>query len=75
MRPAKKPWSEAALDDLMVEVALDVKARADAARELLAIDPAYRERVINHLKPNGFGLDENQQLIAPADVMRPYEHL
>lgn len=41
MRPAKKSWSEAALDDLMVDVAIDVKARADAARELLASDPAY----------------------------------
>ncbi len=64
MRPAKKPWSEAALDDLMVDVATDVKARADAAREQLASDPAYRKLVIDHLKPNGFGLAENQQLIA-----------
>ncbi len=82
MRPSKKPWSEPALDDLMHEVAKDVKARAEAARERLANDPAERERVVELLSKNGFGLDENQELIriseyptllTPGDLMRSYE--
>ncbi len=83
MRPSKKPWSEPALADLMHKVAKDVKARAEAARERLANDPAERERVVEGLRKNGFGLDENQELIrisehppllAPGDLMRSYEH-
>jgi len=83
MRPIKKPWSEPALDDLMHEVARDVKVRAEAARERLANDPAERERVVELLSKNGFGLDENQELIriseyptllTPGDLMRSYEH-
>lgn len=83
MRPVKKPWSEAALDDLMVEVSKDVKARAAAARERLAGDPVERERVLGVLSENGYGLDDDQALVSlsehppllsPGDLMRPYEH-
>ena len=83
MRPVKKPWSETALDGLMLEVIKEVKARATTARERLASDPVERERVLNLLSENGFSLDENQELISlsehapllsPGDLMRPYEH-
>jgi hypothetical protein len=83
MRPANKPWSEAALDALMREVADDVAGRAQAVRERLARDPVERERVLDLLSKNGYALDENQALIslsehapllAPGDLMRPYEH-
>ena len=83
MRAVKKPWSEPALDDLMVEVAKDVKARAASARERLASDPVERERVLGILSENGYGLDDDQalislsehgQLLSPGDLMRPYEH-
>lgn len=79
MRPVKKPWSEPALDDLMVEVAIEVKARATAARERLGSDPTEREQVLNLLSENGYSLDENQNLIslslhapliAPGDLPR-----
>lgn len=70
----KKPYSEPALDDLMREVAKDVKARAEAAKDRLANDPVERARVIELLKPNGFGLDESQALMAPGDLTRSYEH-
>lgn len=74
MRSAKKPWSEPALDDLMRKVGIDVKARADAARDRLANDPVERARVLDLLSKNGFGLDENQELLTPGDLMQPYEH-
>lgn len=74
MRSAKKPWSEPALDDLMREVAIDVKARAVAARERLANDPVERARALDLLSRDGFGLDENQELLTPGDLMRSYEH-
>ena len=83
MRAVKKPWSEAALDDLMVEVAEDVKARATAARERLAGDPVERDRVLGILGGNGYGLDDDQALISlsehgpllsQGELMRPYEH-
>ena len=83
MRAVKKPWSEPALDELMREVAKDVKARATAARERLAGDPVERERVLGILSENGYGLDDDQALaslsehgplLAPGDLMRPYEH-
>ena len=82
VRAVKEPWSEAALDGLMSKVAIDVKARA-AARERLAGDPVKRERVLGTLSENGYCLDDNQELIslsehapllAPGDLMRPYEH-
>ena len=83
MRAVKKPWSEPALDDLMREVANDVKARAEAARERLAGDPVERDRVLGILSENSYGLDDDQALISlsehppllsPGDLMRPYEH-
>ena len=83
MRAVKKPWSEPALDDLMGEVAKDVKARATTARERLAGDPVERDRVLGILSENSYGLDDDQALIslsehgpllAPGDLMRPYEH-
>jgi hypothetical protein len=83
MRAVKEPWSEPALDDLMRDVALDVKARAAAARERLASDPIERERVLDLLGENGYSLDDDQALISlsehgpllsPGDLMRPYEH-
>ena len=83
VRPAKKPWSEPALDDLMIDVAIDVKARAEAARERLAGDPVERDRVLGILSENSYGLDDDQALISlsehppllsPGDLMRPYEH-
>ncbi|SDU13734.1 hypothetical protein SAMN05216296_1986 [Pseudomonas pohangensis] len=74
MRSAKKLWGEAALDDLMREVAIDVKARAAAAKDRLASDPVERARVLDLLSRDGFGLDENQELLTPGDLMRSYEH-
>ncbi len=83
MRAVKKPWSEPALDDLMIDVAIDVKARAEAARERLAGDPVERDRVLGILSENSYGLDDDQALISlsehppllsPGDLMRPYEH-
>ena len=83
MRAVKKPWSEPALDDLMIDVAIDVKARAEAARERLAGDPVERDRVLGILSENSYGLDDDQalislsehgQLLSPGDLMRPYEH-
>ncbi len=83
MRPVKNPWSEPALDDLMREVAIDVKERATAARERLASDPVERGRVKGILSENGYGLDDDQALVSlsehgpmlsPGDLMRPYAH-
>jgi len=74
MRSAKKPYSEPALDDLMREVANDVKARAAAAKDQLASDPVERARVLDLLSRDGFGLDGNQDLLPPGDLMRTYEN-
>lgn len=72
MSSAKIPWSEPALNELMREVAIDVKARAESARERLANDPLQRERVLELLSSDGFGLNKNQELLAPGDLMRSY---
>ena len=69
-KPAK--WSDEALAEVMARVAADVKARAHEARVRLVNDPVERARVLAQIKSNGFGLDENQQLILPADLMRGY---
>ncbi len=83
MRAAKEPWSEPALDNFMRNVAIDVKARAAAARERLDGDPVERERVLGILSQNGYSLDVDQALIslsehapllAPGNLMRQYEH-
>ncbi len=83
MRSVKEPWSEPALDDLIREVAKDVKLRAAAARERLTGDPVERERVLDLLGENGYSLDDDQALISlsehapllsPSVLMRPYEH-
>ena len=83
MKPVKSPWDEDALDELTIEVAKEVKARANAARMGLASDPVEHERVLVLLRENGYALNENQELIslrehdpllAPGDLMRPYEH-
>jgi hypothetical protein len=66
----KKPYSEPALDDLMHKVAIDVKARAEAAKDRLTNDPVERARVVELLKQHGFGLDENQELLPPGDLNR-----
>ncbi len=63
MKPANKPWSEAALDALMREVADDVAGRAQAVRERLAHDPVERGRMLVLIRDLGFTLDENQTLI------------
>lgn len=65
MRPVKKPkpWSDEALDALMKRVAVDVEARAAAARERLSADPVERARVIEVIGRNGFTLDENLQVV------------
>ena len=69
-KPAK--WSDEALAGVMARVAADEKARAHEARVRLVNDPVERARVLAQIKINGFGLDENQQLILPADLMRGY---
>ena len=65
MRPVKKPkpWSDEALDALMKRVAVDVEARAAAARERLSADPVERARVTEVIGRNGFTLDENLQVV------------
>ena len=69
MRPVKKPkpWSDEALDALMKRVAVDVEARAAAARERLSADPVERARVIAVISRNGFTLDENLQVVPLED--------